>query len=180
MAHDPQPSGMFKRVLALLLLVPLVDALFLVFVAGQLGWQVTVALVVLTALLGLLFVRAEGRRTLRKVERSIQRGEVPSAPLLDGALLLVAGAFLLTPGLLTDTLGFLLVIPPSRYVFRVAIQRWVLTPYLDRKTDGFATGKVYTFGFPDPQEGVRTESGSGRRVYDVDAEFTDLDDEERS
>ena len=168
---------MVKRLLALLLLIPLLDALFLVFVAGQLGWQVTVALVVLTALLGLLFVRAEGRRTLRKLESSVQRGEVPSNPLLDGALLLVAGAFLLTPGLVTDTLGFLLVIPPTRYVIRAAIKRWVVTPYLDSKTGGFATGNVYTFGFPNPSE---AQGGTNREVYDVDAEFTDvdIDDEE--
>jgi UPF0716 protein FxsA len=166
---------MVKRLLVALLLIPLVDALFLVFVAGQLGWQVTVALVVLTALLGLLFVRAEGRRTLRKLEGSVQRGVVPSDPLLDGALLLVAGAFLLTPGLVTDSLGFLLVVPPTRYVIRAAIKRFVVTPYLDRKTGGFATGNVYTFGFPDPSE---TDAG-GREVYDVDAEFTDVDlDEE--
>ena len=163
---------MVKRLLALLLLIPLLDALFLVFVAGQLGWQVTVALVVLTALLGLLFVRAEGRRTLRKLESSVQRGEVPSNPLLDGALLLVAGAFLLTPGLVTDTLGFLLVIPPTRYVIRAAIKRWIVRPYLDKKTGGFATGNVYTFGFPNPSE---AEGGVDREVYDVDAEFTDVD-----
>ena len=167
---------MVKRLLVGLLLVPLVDALFLVFVAGQLGWQITVALVVLTALLGLLFVRAEGRRTLRKVERAVQRGEVPSDQLLDGALLLIAGAFLLTPGLLTDTLGFLLVIPPTRYLFRTAAKRWYVTPYLDKKTGGFATGNVYTFGFPDPSE---TDGGSSREVYDVDAEFSDLDVDDR-
>ena len=168
---------MVKRLLALLLLIPLLDALFLVFVAGQLGWQVTVALVVLTALLGLLFVRAEGRRTLRKLENAVQQGKVPSNPLLDGALLLVAGAFLLTPGLVTDTLGFLLVLPPTRYVIRTAVKRWVVTPYLDSKTGGFGTGNVYTFGFPNPSE---AEGGSSREVYDVDAEFTDLDDEEES
>ena len=163
---------MVKRLLAALLLIPLLDALFLVFVAGQLGWKLTVALVVLTALLGLLFVRAEGRRTLRKLEASVQRGEVPSDPLLDGAFLLVAGAFLLTPGLVTDTLGFLLVLPPTRFVIREAVERWVITPYIDRKTDGFATGNVYTFGFPNPSE---ADAGSDREVYDVDAEFSDID-----
>ncbi len=136
-----------------LLVVPLADALFLVFVAGQVGWQVTVALVVLTALLGTLFVRAEGRNTLRRIQRSLARGETPTDELVDGGLLIAAGAFLLTPGLLTDALGFLLVFPVTRYPFRYVVKEWVIKPKLDSKTGGFATGNVYTFGFPGDDDG---------------------------
>jgi len=131
-----------------LLVVPLADALFLVFVAGQVGWQVTVALVVLTALLGTLFVRAEGRHTIRRIQRSLAQGKTPTDELVDGGLLIAAGAFLLTPGLLTDALGFLLVFPLTRYPFRYAVKEWVIKPKLDSATGGFATGNVYTFGFP--------------------------------
>ncbi|WP_232686392.1 FxsA family protein [Halobacterium zhouii] len=131
-----------------LLVVPLADALFLVFVAGQIGWELTVALVVLTALLGTLFVRAEGRATIRRLQQSLAKGEAPTDELVDGGLLIAAGAFLLTPGLVTDALGFLLVIPVTRIPIRYALKRWVITPKLDAKTGGFATGNVYTFGFP--------------------------------
>lgn len=166
---------MLKRLLAALLLIPLADALFLVYVASQFSWQFTVALVVLTALLGMVFVRAEGRRTLRTLESKLQAGEVPSNQLLDGAMLIAAGAFLLTPGLITDAIGFLLVLPPTRYAIREVAKRWVVTPYLDKRTGGFATGNVYTFGFPNPSE---SGGGSSRTVYDVDAEFTDIDIED--
>ncbi|MGB9964808.1 FxsA family protein [Halobacterium sp. CBA1126] len=145
-----------------LLVVPLADALFLVFVAGQVGWQVTVALVVLTALLGTLFVRAEGRHTLRRIQRSLADGKAPTDELVDGGLLIAAGAFLLTPGLLTDALGFLLVFPLTRYPFRYAVKEWVIQPKLDQSTGGFATGNVYTFGFPgDDDDGGGPFAGAG-------------------
>jgi UPF0716 protein FxsA len=139
-----------------LLVVPLADAVFLVFVAGELGWELTVALVVLTALLGTLFVRAEGRATLARIQQSVARGEPPTDELVDGGLLIAAGAFLLTPGLVTDALGFLIVFPVTRVAFRWAVKRYV-RPKLDAKTGGFATGNVYTFGFP----GGENDGGGG-------------------
>ena len=137
----------------LLLLVPLVDVLLLVVLATGLGPVTigpvaTVAVVVLTALLGLLLVRAEGRHTLRKIQRKLARGEAPTDELLDGAFLLVAGTLMLTPGLITDLIGLLLALPPTRYPIRVLIKRYVVTPYLDGKTGGFTTGNVYIGGFP--------------------------------
>ncbi|WP_128906228.1 FxsA family protein [Halorubrum amylolyticum] len=137
-----------RTLLALLLVVPLVDALFLIVVATRLGWPVTVALVVLTAVLGMLLLRAEGRATLARVQRKLARGEPPTDELLDGGLLIAAGAFLLTPGLVTDAVGFLLALPLSRVPIRIALKKYVVIPYLDRETDGFTTGNVYIGGFP--------------------------------
>ncbi|WP_135823862.1 FxsA family protein [Halorussus ruber] len=151
---------MLKRALIGLLIIPLVDALFLVYVATQLGPVLTVALVVLTALVGTLFVRAEGRHTVRRLQKTLGKGEVPADELTDGALLIAAGAFLLTPGLVTDTVGFLLAFPPSRILVREAVQKWVVKPYVEKKTGGFATGNVYTFGFPNAED-VSGASGTG-------------------
>ncbi|ELZ43588.1 phage T7 F exclusion suppressor FxsA [Halorubrum saccharovorum DSM 1137] len=137
-----------RTLLALLLVVPLVDALFLIVVATRLGWAVTVALVVLTAVLGMLLLRAEGRATLARVQRKLARGEPPTDELLDGGLLIAAGAFLLTPGLVTDAVGFLLALPLSRVPIRMALKKYVVIPYLDSETGGFTTGNVYVGGFP--------------------------------
>jgi UPF0716 protein FxsA len=136
------------RLIGLLLLIPLVEVVLLVLLTGVIGWQLVVLLVVLTALVGLLLVRAEGRHTLAKIQRKAARGEPPTDELIDGGLLIAAGAFLLTPGLLTDTLGFLFVVPLTRYPIRVALKKWVITPYVDDKTGGFASGNVYIGGFP--------------------------------
>lgn len=141
------------RLIGLVLLVPLADVLLLVVLATDLGPvsigpPATVAVVVLTALLGLLLVRAEGRHTIRKIQHKLAQGSPPTNELLDGALLLVAGALMLTPGLITDLLGLLLVVPPTRYPIRIAVKRYVVTPFLDRQTGGLATGNVYVGGFP--------------------------------
>ena len=152
------------RYIGLLLLIPLLDALFLVVLTAYLGWQLVVLLVVLTALLGLLLARLEGRHTLRRIQRKAARGEPPTDELLDGALVLVAGAFLLTPGLVTDAIGFLLLVPLSRYPIRVALKKWVVVPYVDSKTGGFATGNVYIGGFPGnntPGQESGSYSGDG-------------------
>jgi len=141
------------RYIALLLLIPLLDALFLVVLTTVLGWQLVVLLVVLTAFLGLFLARLEGRHTLWRIQRKAARGELPTDELLDGAFVLVAGAFLLTPGLVTDVIGFFLLVPLTRYPIRVALKRWVLVPYLDKKSGGFATGSVYIGGFPGAEGG---------------------------
>ena len=134
--------------------IPVLDVVLLVYVATLIGGVATVALVVLTALIGLLLVRAESRYTLGNLQRKLAAGELPTTELMDGGLLLVAGAFLLTPGLVTDLVGLLLVLPPTRFPIRVAITRWVVAPYLEERSGGMFSGNVYTFGFPG-------ESGMG-------------------
>jgi len=174
------------RILGVLLLIPLLDIMLLVAVASWLGAAPTVLLVVLTALVGLLLVRAEGRHTLRKIQRRLATGEVPTDALLDGGLLLVSGVLLLTPGLVTDLLGLVLVLPPTRYPIRVATKKWIVTPYVDAKMDGFATGNVYVGGFPGGENANAGTGGAGPSGsaggdtvdMDDDAYDIDLDDEE--
>ncbi|USZ70412.1 FxsA family protein [Natronosalvus halobius] len=155
---------MLRWILALLL-IPFLDAVLLAVVVSQttyIGWIGMVALVVLTGLVGMLLVRAEGRRTLRKTQRSLAEGKPPTNQLLDGALLIAAGAFLLTPGLVTDLIGFLFVIPLTRVPIRAALKRFVIVPYLDKKSDGFASGVTWTGGFPgEGSTGISWSSGSG-------------------
>jgi len=170
---------MLRWLLIALLVIPLADILLLVWVAGQIGAVATVALVVLTALIGLLLVRAESRHTLRQLQRRAAAGEVPTDELLDGALLIAAGAFLLTPGLVTDAIGLLLVIPLTRLPLRAGVKRWVAVPLLDRQTGGFVTGQVYTAGSPFGQgsgeDGENETIDLGAEAYDIDIE--DGDDE---
>lgn len=170
-------TGMKLRLVGVLLLIPLLDVMVLVLLATTLlSPLLVVALVVLTALVGLLLVRAEGRRTLARLQRKVARGEVPTDELLDGAMLLVAGAFFLTPGIVTDLVGLVLVLPPTRYPFRVAVKKYVVTPYVDARTEGFATGEVYTGGFPGPE----SSAASGDSPVDVDEDdyrFEDADED---
>ncbi|PSP85668.1 membrane protein FxsA [Halobacteriales archaeon QS_1_68_17] len=164
------------RIVAVLLLIPLLDVLLLVAVASRIGVVLTVLVVVLTALIGMLLVRAEGRHTFAKIQRKLAAGEPPTDELLDGGLLLIAGALMLTPGLVTDAVGFLLAVPPTRYPIRVAAKKWVVTPYADARSGGFATGRVYTGGFPGGKSG--TGDGNGD-AYDLDDDAYDVEFDDR-
>jgi len=175
------------RFIGLLLLIPLLDALLLVVLVPFLGWELVVLLVVLTGLVGLLLARFEGRNTIRRVQRNLARGEAPTDALIDGGLVLVAGAFFLTPGLVTDLLAFLLVVPLTRYPIRLGLKRWVIVPYVDGKTGGFATGNVYIGGFPGDGDSVDGGPGNdgGRETESIDiedvheVEYEDVDDREQ-
>jgi UPF0716 protein FxsA len=111
----------------------------------------------------MLLVRAEGRHTLAKIQRKAATGELPTDELVDGGLLLVAGALFLTPGLVTDLVALLLTLPPTRYPVRVFVKKYVVAPYVDAKTGGFASGNVYIGGFPNDGDpgGAPGSAGSG-------------------
>jgi UPF0716 protein FxsA len=180
------------RIIGVLLLVPLLDLLLLAVLTGVVGWEVVILAVVLTALVGMLLVRAEGRHTLRRIQEKTARGELPDDELLDGALLLVAAVTLLTPGLVTDLVGFLLVLPPTRYPIRLAVKKWVVVPYADAKSRGFVTGNVWVGGFPGEEDAAGGQGGAGPGpgpgpgsgpggaggdTYDLDEDAYDVDDD---
>ncbi len=108
--------------LGLFLLLPIAEIYVLIRVGGLIGAIPTIALVVFTAVFGAMLMRSQGFATLRRVQASLTRGEVPTVELLEGLVVLAGGALLLMPGFITDTLGFLALIPPAR---RVAV-RWFL------------------------------------------------------
>ncbi len=115
---------MLFRLILLLTLAPLVELFLLVRLTQLWGsFWLTVGIVVGTGLLGAVLARHEGTRVWRGAGERLARGEVPADGLLDGVLILLAGALLITPGLLTDGVGFLLLIPPTRALVRGAVKR---------------------------------------------------------
>ena len=113
----------FPALFLLFLLVPLVELWFLIRVGGWIGALPTVALVVLTAVLGAGLARLQGLATLARVKSALAQGETPAVELLEGMVLLVAALLLLTPGFFTDTLGFLCLVPVLRRKLALAILR---------------------------------------------------------
>ena len=113
---------MFGRLLLLFLLVPLVDLALLVTVGERIGLGPTVAIVVLTAVVGSWLARREGTAAWRRVQAKLSTGGVPGPELIDGVVILMAGALLLTPGFLTDIVGLLGLFPPTRAVARQALR----------------------------------------------------------
>lgn len=100
--------------LVLFVSIPVVELYFIIQVGRGIGAGSTVALVVLTAVLGAALVRAQGLTTVARTRAALDRGELPAAELMGGVLLLLAGVLLLVPGFVTDALGFLLLVPPLR------------------------------------------------------------------
>lgn len=103
--------------------VPLLEIAVFIKVGGLIGLWPTLALVVLTALLGTWQLRAQGLATLARARAQVDRGALPTRELFDGACLLVAGALLLTPGFVTDAAGFLLFLAPVRAWLRRLMAR---------------------------------------------------------
>ena len=103
------------------LLVPIVEIALFIQVGRLIGLWPTLAIVVLTAVLGTWLVRTQGQLALGKLRNSFQQLDDPTEPLAHGAMILVAGALLLTPGFFTDAIGFSLLMPPVR----MAVYRFV-------------------------------------------------------
>ncbi|MBV5310024.1 FxsA family protein [Chromatium okenii] len=103
--------------LLLLIGLPLLELYLLIRASAVIGVFSTIGLAIVTALLGTVLMRHQGLSVLRRVQMALNRGELPAQELLDGALLLIAGCFLLLPGFITDGVGLLLLTPPLRYWF---------------------------------------------------------------
>lgn len=139
----------------LFLFVPLLEIYLLIKVGGIIGALPTVFMVVFTAVLGAWLLRIQGLSTLMRVRSTLEQGGVPAIEMLEGAVLLVAGALLLTPGFFTDAIGFACLIPSLR---RAVIRRLMRN--------------VIEKGFGGPQgpstgpRGPRTIDGEFRREDD--------------
>jgi UPF0716 protein FxsA len=112
---------MFFRLLLLFTVLPMVELALLIQLGRIIGLAPTIAIVLLTGVTGAALARWQGLATFRRVRAEMAAGRVPTGALIDGLLILVAGAVLLTPGLITDTIGFLLLIPPTRAAVRRAL-----------------------------------------------------------
>jgi UPF0716 protein FxsA len=113
------------------LVVPIAEIALFYLVGTSIGIWPTLGIVVVTALLGSYFVAKQGRFVWGSIKSEINRGEVPTASVVHGAMILVAGALLLTPGFLTDFVGFSLLVPGVREAIRQwyvkrRMSRWVI------------------------------------------------------
>lgn len=109
--------------LLLFLAIPLAELALIVWIGGEIGLLWTVLILVADAVAGSLLVRWQGRAAWRNFSAALQAGRPPAREVIDGALVLVGGALLLTPGFLTDVLGLALLLPPSRAVARRLLAR---------------------------------------------------------
>ena len=109
----------FAILLALFVIIPIIEIYLLIEIGSIIGSFATIFAVVFTAVLGVWLLRIQGFATIRRVQQTAAQGGIPAIEMLEGAMLLVAGALLLTPGFFTDTIGFLCLVPPLRRTMAV-------------------------------------------------------------
>ena len=113
----------FSGLLLLFILVPMIELALLIEIGSLLGTWATVGLVIFTGVAGATLARIEGFRVLTNIQRDLAEGRMPAPYLLDGVMILLAAAVLITPGLLTDIAGFLLLLPAFRNVMKQYLRR---------------------------------------------------------
>jgi UPF0716 protein FxsA len=113
----------FTLLLLAFILLPLVELAILMEIGRRLGTLPTIALVVLTGALGAFLAKQQGLGVLRRIRADMEAGRMPGPAIVDGVLILLAGAVLITPGVLTDVAGFLCLVPATRAAIRAALWR---------------------------------------------------------
>src|SRR5210317_269045 len=112
---------MFGRMLLLFVFLPMVELYLLIMLGSRIGAMPTIGLIVLTGIIGATLARQQGLSVLMKIQREMAAGKPPTQKLVEGALIVVGGIVLLTPGIITDIFGFSLLIPPIRKAFCKAL-----------------------------------------------------------
>jgi UPF0716 protein FxsA len=116
------------RILLLLIIIVPAAEIGVLLASGQIiGFWPTVALIILSGVLGSYLAKKQGLATFYQLQRQLQTGQLPGDALLDGVCILVGGTFLLTPGFLSDLLGLLLLLPVTRVFFKKLIKNWIQT-----------------------------------------------------
>ncbi|GLB58478.1 FxsA family protein [Cytobacillus sp. NCCP-133] len=118
-----------RYILLLLIIVPAAEIGVLLLSGNTIGLWPTLAIIIFTGILGAYLTKKQGLETVRKVQDQLRYGQMPGDAILDGACILVGGTLLLTPGFITDGIGFTLLAPPTRNFYKkillAVLRRWV-------------------------------------------------------
>lgn len=111
------------RLILLFTLVPALELALLIEVGSRIGTAATIGLVIATGVLGAALARQQGLQVLRRIQTELGAGRLPASSLVDGVIVLLAGALLVTPGILTDVLGILCLVPSFRSLIKARLRR---------------------------------------------------------
>ncbi len=150
------------RLLLLFILVPAVELALLIEIGGHIGTLATLGIIAGTGILGAALARHQGLGILKTIRQEMNAGRLPATSMIDGIMVLLAGAVLMTPGILTDALGFLILIPLTRKWIRDALWNWL--------KNAIQTGRVQVnvsvgaHGNPPPPQDPRPPSSPPQDV----------------
>ncbi|MEM9015655.1 MAG: FxsA family protein [Verrucomicrobiota bacterium] len=154
---------MFAKLLLLFITIPILELSLFLMLGSKIGIPTTLGIIVVTAILGAYLTKSQGLRALTNYQNTLSQGRLPHEEVMDGLMILIAGAVLLTPGFLTDAIGFSLLIPSFRDVVK-------------KLAKGYLKEKVTIVGaeagFPES-----ATSDPGNRVINVEAEVVTVEGE---
>lgn len=150
------------KLFLLFAILPIVEITVLINIGDQIGGWNTVAIVIVTALAGAYLVRQQGLSTLLHAQQKMQTGNIPGQELAEGLLLVIAGVLLVTPGFITDGLGFLLCLPMTRPVIAKSLLKQLSVQVVSQKTQN---GQFYNQQRPSSNDDI------------IEGEFEHKDDE---
>lgn len=158
---------MLLKLLALFTIVPLVELALLIPLGMHIGLWPTIGLVVATALLGAVLGKLEGKRAWGRIKQDLREGKMPGDSLLDGLAVLVAGIFLVTPGVLTDIVAMILLIPPARKPIRAYARKRFKKMLKSERVNVMSQGPGTPFAAASPAGEDRDEDADdgGPRRY---------------
>jgi len=115
----------FTKLLLLFIIVPVVELYVLIEIGRKIGTWSTIGIIILTGILGAYLVKSQGFLILRKIQNDLNEAILPGDSLIQGAIILAGGILLITPGFITDTIGFVFLIPVGREVVKKYLLKWL-------------------------------------------------------
>jgi UPF0716 protein FxsA len=158
---------MLPLLVLLFIVVPIAELFVIIQVGEAIGVLPTIALLIADSILGSLLMRSQGRAAWRRFNAALAEGRIPHREVLDGALVIFGGALLLTPGFLSDILGLLCLLPPTRALLRGVVARRVLPRVV--------VGGLGGFGPPGSGAGGASRPRSRAGGADVEGTATEVD-----
>lgn len=155
--------------------IPLLEIYFLIQVGEVIGAWPTILLVVLTAVLGAFLLRQQGLSTLARFQNSMAQGDMPATALLEGVMLLIGGALLMTPGFFTDAIGFACLLPFTRqWLAKAMLKKATVRQFQGSGAEGRSSFFHYETHSPD-RSSKEDVHGSSHSSSTLDGEYTRKD-----
>jgi UPF0716 protein FxsA len=118
---------MLGKVLIIFIITPMIELFLLIEIGKAIGTLEVIGLTIATGIAGAALAKSQGLSILRKIQKEMAEGRIPAANLIDGLMILIGGILLLTPGVLTDAIGFLCLIPWTRVLMKRLLTRWMIS-----------------------------------------------------
>jgi UPF0716 protein FxsA len=167
---------MLAKLLLLFTIVPIVELAILIPLGDLIGIGPTVALVIVTGVLGAILAKRQGIAAWQRLQGDLAKGRMPGESLLDGLAVLIAGAFLVTPGVLTDVAGMILLVPPLRRPLKSYLKKRFKRSLESGSVSYISMGGPFSSGSIDPNDLNKPSPYEDGEVIDVTPEETDTRD----